>query len=203
MKYLAHVTVLLCGIAAAQAQGTYEALLNYSNATPGTLSSTAGWSFTPQINIQVTHLGCLDYVFTSQGPIDIGLWTDSGTLLAQSQVFSTNTLVNSTHYVALVNPIVLLGGSTYRVGAFSPGGMLIDAVGPGFGGGATLSSDIGLGGLAVSSSTGSFTFPDSKGASGTMLEAPNFRYDRIPEPATSTLLALSAVLVAFRRQRQR
>ena len=201
MKRLILVAVLFVSFAAAQAQGTYEALLNYSNATPGSISGTAGWTFTPNINIQVTHLGCLDYVFTSQGPIDIGLWTDAGTLLAQTPVYSTNTVLNQTHYVALVNPIVLLGGSTYRIGAFSPGGMLIDAVGPGLSGGATLSSDINLGGLAVSSSSGSFTFPDTKGASGTMLEAPNFRYDRIPEPSASTLLAVAAALVAFRRRR--
>lgn len=200
MKQLAHISLLLLSVAVAQAQGTYEAVMDFSNSpSSGIITGTAGWSFTPQITIQLTHLGCLDYVVTPQGPVDIGIWTDAGVLLSQAVVYATNSPVNQTRYVG-VTPILLAAGSTYRIGAYSPSGSLfLDPVGPGYGGAVTLSSDIVLGGLAVGAP--GFVFPNQSGAAGTMILAPNFRYDRIPEPGTVGLLAVAGLLLAARKRK--
>jgi hypothetical protein len=198
MKRVAYSLLLLCSLSSAPAQGTYEALTNFSTgASSGVVAGTAGWSFTPQISIEVTHLGCLDYVVTPQGPVDIGLWTDAGTLLSSAVIYATNTLDNLSRYIA-ISPVFLNGGSTYRLGAYSPSGLFLDLIGPG-NGSSTLSTDINLGASAVG--TGGFAFPGTLGSNGSMLLAPNFRYDRVPEPGSTALFGLAAALFALRKRR--
>lgn len=153
MKTCAQLFLLFATLAVARAQGTYEGLTSFSSsASSGFVSGTAGWSFTPQISITVTHLGCLDYIVTPQGPVDIGLWTSAGQLLASAVVDATNTLVDVSRYVLLASSVILNSGSAYRLGIWSANGLFLDPVGPGFGGSATVSPDIALGASAVSCS---------------------------------------------------
>lgn len=194
------ICALLLVATMAQAQSTFEGMVSFSGGSISTSTKTVGWSFTPQISIQVTDLGCFDQVFTSAGPVDIGLWTATGQLLQSAVVFQTNTLVNLTRYVGLASPVFLNAGSSYRIGAFSANGLFFETVGSSFGGSATLSSDLSLGSLQVSTATGTFTFPDISGAAGTAMAAPNLLYTRIPEPAASALLGLAALVFAFRRR---
>ena len=201
MKTLAQIVVLLTSIAFARAQGAFEGLTDYSTGpSSGSFAVTAGWSFTPQISIEVTHLGCLDYVVTPQGPVDVGLWTSAGQLIASAIVDATNKLTDVSRYVALGTAVFLNAGTSYRLGVWSSSGLFLDPVGPGVGGSATVSSDIALGNAVVASGNG-FVFPDQQaGPAGTMLLGPNFRFDRVPEPATGSLLFLGASLFLARRR---
>jgi hypothetical protein len=83
---------------------------------------TAGIRFSPNENIVVTEVG----VFDSRSPglvdsHDIGLWTDTGTLLASTTVpaGTGSPLIEGFHFVA-ISPVLLTGGDTYRLGAFYP-----------------------------------------------------------------------------------
>jgi hypothetical protein len=200
MKNFARLVLLLALVSAAQAQGTYEALHDYTIGTSGSVPNTAGWSFTPQESIHVTDLGCLDYVVTPQGPVDIGLWASTGQLLAQTTIYATNTLINVSRYVS-ISPLFLNGGTSYRIGIWSASGLFLDAAGPGIGGSATLSSDLTLDGLALATNGGGLVFPDQQGSAGTMIIGANFLYDRIPEPSVSALLALGGLLLGLRKLR--
>jgi hypothetical protein len=97
-----------------------------SNPGPGLVTTainptTAGFDFTVgSTALQVTALGLWDQNrngFTNAH--DIGLWDNSGNLLAQVSVSAgtTNQLVGDFRYVSLATPVVLNAGATYVLGA--------------------------------------------------------------------------------------
>jgi hypothetical protein len=77
---------------------------------------TVGYSFTPSSNVTITHV--LSYFGTK-----VSIWTDSGTLLASHAVSGTAATWTET---ALTTPIMLVAGTTYRVGAYTSGAVFYD-----------------------------------------------------------------------------
>jgi hypothetical protein len=82
-------------------------------------TNTSGFPFYVNEAIIVTHLGVVDY--NSDGlttSSNVGLWTESGTLLGSSTVpaGTSPTLVGQFRYVP-ITPVLLTVGETYRVGA--------------------------------------------------------------------------------------
>ncbi|HEX5219981.1 MAG TPA: DUF4082 domain-containing protein, partial [Verrucomicrobiae bacterium] len=71
---------------------------------------TFGYSFTPKTNLTVTHVR--NYFGNK-----VSIWTDSGTLLASRSVPNSPTVWVET---ALVTPLQLTAGQTYRIGAYVP-----------------------------------------------------------------------------------
>jgi hypothetical protein len=73
---------------------------------------TLGYAFTPGTNLQVTSVRG----YTTD---KVSIWTDSGTLLGSQTVAASGSWAEA----ALVSPIMLSAGTTYRVGAHLPAGM--------------------------------------------------------------------------------
>jgi len=74
---------------------------------------TLGYSFTPNTNMTVTHVR---HYFGTK----VSIWTDAGVLLAAQNVTSTPGTWTET---ALSTPIQLTAGVTYRVAAYTAGGL--------------------------------------------------------------------------------
>jgi len=181
------------------AQGTLDAISSY---TPGSISGptagTAGWTFTPLAGIQVTDLGCLDFMITDQGPITIGFWNSSGTLLVSAVLSNTNELSGETRYAA-VTPFYLTAGQTYTLGAYSSSGSItVTYVGqPPLDGAISLAPQFQLGEYATVN--GGFTMPNNLGPAGSMCLGPTFRFRDVPEPSALALVAVGVLVLARRR----
>ena len=212
MKRMLHLAVLGTAICMANAQGTFEAVWDYSAAAAGAVAGTAGWTFTPQSTIKVTDLGFLDDL-TSQGPVQIGLWDDQGALLAQAVVTATNVMGNITRYQS-ITPVLLAGGSVYTIGAYNPNGnVFLHFVDFGTNSMDTVTPDpsnpdpdlIQFNAAAEQDPAhANFGKPTLLFPNGLDLGA-NFRFQKaVPEPATWTLLGLGGLaVVAYRRSRRR
>jgi hypothetical protein len=188
-----------------RAQGSIEALPAFTQGSiNASVFGTGGWTFHPLEGLQVTELGCLDFLISDQGEMTIGFWDNFGTLLASRTIGSTNELVNQTRY-GVVTPFLLSAGQTYRLGAYSSsGGVFLNLIGqpPDLDGSATLDARLQLG--ASASGAGGFVFPGTLGPAGSMYPGPTFRFRNIPEPSVFSLLGLGALAlysVAFRRSR--
>jgi len=83
----------------------------FSYPTSGTASNTAGYSFTPNTDLLVTH------VRNYEGRI-VAVWKDSGELLASVNVTNAPGVWVSTPLTA---PLILKAGQTYVVGGYSEG----------------------------------------------------------------------------------
>ena len=204
-KNFLSLLTLVCSVCAARPQGTFEAISSF---VPGSISApvsgAAGWTFVPLQGIQITALGCADLptdsVVSDWGPLSIGLWTDSGSLLVATNIYTTNTLVNQSRYVS-ITPFTLAAGQTYRLGIFSttPGfSLTIIGPPPNFDGSATLDPLIQLGSLAQGNS--GFGFPNTLGPSGTMYVGPNFMFRNLPEPSAFGLVAVGLFLAILHRR---
>ncbi len=181
-----------------------EAMLGDMNAIGGYVNGTAGWTFSPRANIAVTDLGVYDYIFTNpnEGPISVGLWSASGTLLASSLVASNSVLLNSTRYEP-VAPTFLSAGLTYYIGGYGPANTLVlSGEDPAMDGSATMSPEIHLG-MAVYN-LNAFGFPNtSAGDPGSALLVPNFQFvNAVPEPSSGALLILGVAVLAKNRMKR-
>ncbi len=191
MKRLLQIAVM--GLAcSASGQGSYEAIQGYSLGAPGFVNGTAGWTFQPLVNLSVVALGCFDYVVTSQGTMDVGLWDSSGTLLASNAVNSSSTLVNQTRYIS-ISPIFLTAGQTYHLGAYSPNGNFTLNADATF----TATPNIQVRGSATSPG---FASPlEQNGANDLVLLGPNAQFGSVPEPTSTALLGLGLLGLLVRR----
>jgi hypothetical protein len=116
--------ILACVFGMAGSPAVAEPAVSISNANSGFLLSnppfTLGWAFRPSASIEVTALGIFDDE-RSAGLLEaheIGLWNESGDLLAQVTVpaGSVGALVDQFRYVQIAGTS-LLAGMTYTVGA--------------------------------------------------------------------------------------
>jgi hypothetical protein len=203
MKHLIRIAALLGAISYANAQGTFEAVHSASGGSiTGTgTGGTIGWSFEPLTEIRVTDLGCFQFYVQDQGAVQVGIWTDTGALLASNNVSATDLQVNSSVYQA-VPPIVLLSNTVYVIGLHALSGNTPYPVASPPDGAISMSSDIQLH-SAVNADSG-FAFPVNNLGDGAMLVGPNFLFNsNIPEPATVALLGLGLAALVVRRLRVR
>ena len=200
MKHLIRIAALLGAICCSNAQGTFEAVHSASGGSiTGTgTGGTIGWTFEPLTEIRVTDLGCFQFYVQDQGAVQVGLWTDSGDLLASNTVSATDLMVNSSVYQA-VTPVVLSSNTVYRIGLHALSGNTPYPVASPPDGAISMSSDIQLK-SAVNAASG-FTLPVNNLGDGAMLVGPNFLYNwTIPEPSTLTLLGLGLLALMVRRR---
>ena len=93
------------------------ALQSFANGSPlGGAGATAGWEFMANDNITVTELGFWQPGLSSTS-VPIGLWTDSGTFLAQATVTTGSSLVDGFLYTPLSSGVALTAGQDYLIGA--------------------------------------------------------------------------------------
>jgi hypothetical protein len=203
MKRLLSIALAAAAWTAA-AQGTFQAVLNYSGESPAFVDGTAGWTFQTTGFISVTDLGCFDSLFASNpGGIEVGLWAPDGTLVASNTVTSASTLAGATRYES-ITPVLLDPGSVYHLGAFYPSNTFsLTICAPVIGGSFVTSPQIQVRGSASTSS--GFAFPaEEGGANGALYLGPNFRYRiGVPEPSTWMLLGLAGLLTLARQVTRR
>ena len=198
--------LLLATAWTASAQGNYEGIVGHANPSPVVtdVNATVGWTFQPLSWMAVTNLGCFDALFTSNPGIEsvqVGLWTDAGSLLASSVITPSSILFNESRYVS-IEPVSLDVGQTYHIGAYGldtlDGFTSVEVCGPAIGGSVSTSTNIAL--RATAKNSAGFGFPaEGAGTEGLAYLAPNFRWG-IPEPSSALLLGLAAVLFAARRR---
>lgn len=197
MKVLLCWAFVLTATLTVAAQGSMEAMLNFSltnGATYSAISSSVnrslGWTFQPTVNLEVTALGAFDYILSGSEQIQVGLWNASGVLLASEIINASSTPNNQSLYQS-ITPALLTANQTYYLAAYlinSPAGSFqFYVTGPDVtdpNGYATMSPEIQLGSAAYTPSAG-FAFPSTtEGSGGDAVVAPNFQFQAVPEPST-------------------
>jgi len=172
---------LLILVLVGTAQAQEECLIDSSSAITTLVSGTAGWTFSPLATTVVTHLGCLDAIVSDQGPVEVGLWSDAGSLLGSGSVSLASPLVNATRYQAIPT-VHLVAGQLYHVGIYSTNGLLGLAVAGSVltNTSVSISAAIQLGTSALSDS--GFTFPPAPDTNllGAIYLGANFRFWSAP-----------------------
>ena len=182
MKLLFSIVALAATIAGALAQSGSEAVQRYSDNWSAIVDATAGWTFQPSKTVTVTALGCFGKVFDDNPDvrlIQVGLWNDSGSLLASNAVSPSSPLRNLSRYEP-VTEVTLTSGQIYHLGAYYPGGSVgLDLAGALVGGAVTTSPEIGLRATALAAA--GFTSPDEQAeTSGSIYAGPNFLFQAQP-----------------------
>lgn len=167
----------------APAQGTLEAVLGYTNNFSAYVNTTVGWTFQATRTFTVTELGCFDKVFNDNPTvtsIQVGLWDNSGSLLASNVVTAGSGLFNLTRYES-VTPVALAPGQSYHLGVYYPDGFIsLDVAGAMAGGTVSTSADVQL--SATAQAGGGFAFPvEQAGTEGSIYAGPNFQF--LSQPA--------------------
>jgi hypothetical protein len=162
-----------------------------------------GWRFQALQNVNVVSLGALDPIPAGGLPssMDVGIWTDSGTLLGSLIVpaGTAGTLIDGYFYADLTTPISLTTGDFYRIADSPTSG--------------TNDNDYMFSGVSITDSpavdydqgylvenTNSLVFPTVAGSSDDFF-GPNFQY--VPEPTSFALLALGFAACAGYRSPKR
>jgi hypothetical protein len=166
----------------ALAQGASEAILDYEPSGALAYAPTLGWTFESTNAFAVTQLGCFAKVFEVYPlvtSVQVGLWNNSGLLLASNSITPTSSLVNQTRYES-ITPVALAPGQVYHLGVYYSGDSLgLDVAGPTVGGSVTVTPEIQVDGVALTSS--SFASPVAMpGTAGSIIAGPNFRFQTVP-----------------------
>jgi hypothetical protein len=196
--------------------------------------STMGWSFTPRNDIQVTDLGYFDGGIGLSMLHKIGIWDAAGQLLTSTELGNNRPdgrlisdppfprLHEGDHLYATIEPLVLVAGETYVIGATTAlGSNMVPAV-VGWGGAWDMYPvAVGPDSLVVDPQIGilepALLWHGSAGpnASGGLVElhlpsdvydggtfvGVNFKFTPVPEPVTLSLLALGGAALIRRRKR--
>jgi hypothetical protein len=196
--------------------------------------STMGWSFTPLNDIQVTDLGYFDGGIGLSMLHKIGIWDAAGQLLTSTELGNNRLggrhiseppfprLHEGDHLYAAVEPLVLVAGETYVIGATTPLGsnIVLDVVGWGLAwdtypvavdpDSLVVDPQIGIlepallwHGSAGQNTSGGLIelhLPSEAYDGGTFVGV-NFKFTPVPEPVTLSLLALGGAALIRRRKR--
>ncbi|HZJ16509.1 MAG TPA: DUF4082 domain-containing protein [Chthoniobacteraceae bacterium] len=167
-----------------------------------TMPTTEGWSFKPNVNVTVTHLGFLDYEGDGLNfSHAVGLWLNGGALLGSTTVQTSDPLLDGFRYTSLT-PINLLAGQTYVIGAFySPNSDFLRVVPFGASSFST-APEISYLGARYVVGPNSLQRPDVVSTT-TGFWGPNFQFTPtvVPEPGTALFgFALVGAIVGFRRR---
>jgi Domain of unknown function (DUF4082) len=121
--------LLLAGFASgASADNMLYTGIGFNDANNG---ATLGFEFTPTATVTVNALGVLDGGLDGPGlqtAHDVGLYTDTGSLLATATVDNSGTLQNGFRFAA-ISPVVLNASQTYVLAAYYPAGFAGDKLG--------------------------------------------------------------------------
>jgi hypothetical protein len=196
--------VALFVLAAAGAAPAATSAISTDPVSPpfGEQSYSVGWRFQALQNVSVVSLGALDPDSQNglASSMDVGIWTDSGTLLASLTVpaGTAGTLVDNYLYADLITPISLTTGDFYRI-ADSPTSGLNAYMFSGVS--VTDSAAVGFDQGYEATSNNSLTFPTTSGGSSAFF-GPNFQY--VPEPTSFALVALGfAACAGYRSPRRK
>lgn len=159
-----------------------------------------GMEFTPSVDIRVIDLGVFDGGSDGaglQGDTQVGLWTNSGTLLASTTVLTTDVLDTGFRFSS-ITPIVLDALDTFVVGALYGNG----AGDKLFGSAPTAASQISLGTGTRFISSNSLAFPSFTSAFNFRTTA-NLRFEQtqIPVPPSILLIGLGLAVLGYQRSR--
>lgn len=177
MKFLLSLAALTV-TCTALAQETAEAILSYTASISIYASTTVGWTFQTTNAFTVTDLGCFAKVFSDNPGItsvQVGLWNDSGVLLASNTITSASMLFNQTRYQPITQSQFDPG--TYHLGVYySGGGISLDVAGPSTGGSVSAFPGFVVTGVAIATN-GGFAFPPTvPGTGGSIQAGPNFQF---------------------------
>jgi hypothetical protein len=194
---------VLAAATTANAQGTFEGIVDHSSPSPVynlPTSGTLGWTFQATDWMEIRDLGCFNDLFLRYPElpyVQVGLWTSGGSLLASNVITAASTLFHDSRYES-ITPVGLVAGQTYHIGACSPELSIgIEVGGAGAGGSITMGTNLLL--RATAKNDAGWGFPPDVGETGSAYLAPNFRAG-VPEPSAALLLGLGALLFAVRRQ---
>ena len=125
----------------------------------------------------VTALGCFTNVFAENSgvtSVQVGLWDDSGSLLASNSITPASSLFDQTRYES-ITLVSLSPGQVYHLGVYSSGGLGLDVAGPSV----LAAPAIQVGGLA--NATSGFAYPAAvAGTAGLIYVGPNFQFLSVP-----------------------
>jgi hypothetical protein len=162
-------------------------------------------------NTLVTALGVYDFGAAGGGEWatdhEVGLWTDSGTLLDEVTVTSSDPESqdsggNEIRWVTLSTPLDLSAGLTYDIAAYYPtSSRYMDPVGI-LDNSVTTDSAITYGQSLGAEDDEAFTFPETPGEYSPSYFGPNFQIESAPEPSMLALFGISIItLLGLQRQR--
>jgi hypothetical protein len=206
---LLFASALLCGVATvAQANGP-GATLTSPGAAYTSQPYTLGYLFTLGANASVTKLGIYDW---NQDGLEtsamVGLWTDSGTLLASAGVGAgtSGELIGSFRY-ANIAPVALTAGSSYVVGSYMDSSVVgtASSFGTSQGGSGFFNPLITFAQDRYSNFDSAFGFPTiTDGFVGGAWTGGNVVFAVVPEPASwAMLIAGFGLTGAVMRRRRR
>jgi len=155
-----------------------------------------GFAFSAVSAVDVTALGIFagpSLSLPGSGSFAVGLWTDSGTLIASTFVTSADPSQNSFFFHSIA-PVSLVAGQNYVVGAQMGAGVLTY-----FGGGYTMADGLEFLGNRWQSS-GSLVMPTSNDGSGGdpgYLGGNLLVSTGVPEPSSTGLMVLGVLAIVL------
>lgn len=144
------------------------------------------------------------------GDRQVGVWTDSGTLLGSTTVLTTDTQIGNFRYHNLSSPIFLAANQTYRIGALEGANQRIsqpslNPLSPAYwANNFQASPDITVNHAVISNPSG-FAFPSN--SFSTIVYMNTSALIGLPEPTTylmmGSFLSLSILAYALKRKKER